>query len=116
MEILICKDCGSMQDIKEENAGHYKLIVKQLCVECNFWQDMILLADHHNSVRIEGHQYFIGDPEVKAPRLHQKGDHKIQFFNGSFKITNNLFFNGTIPGRYRAQLPDNASFVYERAA
>ena len=114
---MICRECGgeiSLEFCEEEKR---KLIERQLCFHCHFWQEKIDMEDAPRVVRIEGKHYMICEERSGMPGMFRGfggTPFTIRFNDGRETKTRNLWHQGTIPERFRGRLPDNASFVREQ--
>lgn len=111
-----CRLCGGevrqsyYQDVQTEMNS------RQLCFDCNFWQEKADCANDPASVRINGVQYFIGkevlptDPD-KWWRGFGGRRFVVAFSDGRVVETTNLWCSGDIPEHFREKLPDNACFA-----
>lgn len=111
---FVCRECGDLDSTKGWLPGTVSL-ERSLCHTCEYW--MALVAKYGpGSVVVDGvhHQY--------DPKQPWKGGNPswlgfagrpfcIQFKDGTTVRTNNLWFQGPIPERFRDRLPDNAQFV-----
>ena len=116
MAIVNCSVCGERDDTnKYLDDTRMRLIFRGVCFECDFWWNLILLKDDPNSIRIEGHHFFISEEKLPNDQLHWAGfsgrEFEIKFNDGRMIETNNLWSQGTIPDRFKKQLNDNAYFV-----
>lgn len=84
------------------------------CYPCVFWQTWVADRDRPYAVRVGGHHYSIHAAPPGTPKAHKgmSGDLRtVRFFDGRTVETDNVWHQGEIPVRFRAQLPDNAEFV-----
>jgi hypothetical protein len=117
--IIKCIICNKLEenyflgDISEE------MFNKELCFDCAFWT-AIIRSDEINpekAVVVNNRHYIIGE---ETPRnIFQTlgrgfGGSKfiIQFNSGKRLETTNLWHQGMIPDRFRNNLPDNATFIW----
>lgn len=114
-----CKECGSLEntDWSGEMGGvptQEFLKENQVCFQCGFWYEKLLMVDDPRSVRVQGSHYFIRTTHSDAPRQFRGyGGVKVEivFFDGRRCTTNDLWRQGVIPPRFKDRLPDNAEFV-----
>lgn len=107
-----CRVCGEPANL---NYFHWKhLVARHLCHGCDYWTNHVENRDSKLSVRVDGCHYLIG-PEHVGPigRGYAGRGFVVAFHDGRRVTTTNLWGQGTIPDRWRAQLPDNAVFVHE---
>lgn len=108
-----CKICGNifstsfMEDMKS------RLLEKNICFNCNFWENKISIKDDPRTVRINGVHYHIDDDKShNTSFLGFGGDEfNIRFNDGRFVTTHNLWCQGDISKHFKDKLPDNAVFV-----
>jgi len=112
-----CRICG-----KQETGNWYdklaqKLIDEKLCFSCEFWQGYVQKKDNPLIARIDGKHYCIKRDETSPAHLRGFSGRKfiIEFFDGRTVTTTNLWHQGTIPERFREELPDNARFIKEQS-
>ena len=106
-----CVICG-----KEIERSQYtnKVICSSECYEVDFWNDMLLIKDDPNTVRIDGTHYIIGyEKQDGGFRGFCGRKFKIEFFDGRIIDTTNLWYQGEIKEGYKELLPDNAKFIAE---
>lgn len=109
MILLKCSVCG--KKIKESKYSNAKLCSSE-CFSINFWREIIAEKDKH--IIIDGRCYIDGG-EVKDIDHHLFlgfSGHRfwIRFFDGNEITTNNLWFQGDVPDKFKNELPDNAKF------
>lgn len=114
MALIYCHECKTTKPAPDDVFMGARLMVKRLCFECDYWRGVVELKDAPDAVRVEGHAYMIAERIDERPDTCGEPDHVIEFFDGRRVETSHLFFLGTIPEKYRAALPDNAAFKYER--
>ena len=121
-DCIIC-DKHERNRFVEETAK--KLYETKQCFTCNFWMEKLELSEEDAARRVIvcGVHYFIGEEptvtedndyrrQVRSGMLGHGGRQFIINFNdGRIVKTVNLWCQGTIPERFRAQLPDNATFL-----
>lgn len=108
---MICKICG-----KEftESSWSKQEICSYECFHDNYWLDRVKCKEIFTI--IDGKCYYF---DKEHPIEHDYKDmlgfggdvFNIRFFNGETYKTNNLWLNGEIPEKFRAELPDNAEFI-----
>ena len=83
-----------------------------------FWQEKVAWADPMHKyysicVRVNHEHYCIEEEGIGTYGFKGHGGRKfhIKFFDGREVITDNLWYQGVIPPKYRELLPDNAEFV-----
>jgi hypothetical protein len=82
-----------------------------LCNLCRFWTDKLAWKDHPDVARIGGRHYVIGPADaLECDRGSHGQRYVIRFADGRRVETFNLWTQGEIPERFRARLPDNATF------
>lgn len=102
--MLICSECGEMVPNLEGD----------ICTMCRFWMSVIETKDVHPI--IDGTCYclapFVIDNETPQWNGFEGRWFKLIFNDGRVFYTNNLFHNGDVPTKWRAQLPDNCRFEH----
>lgn len=79
-----------------------------------FWDEKLALVDDPAVVRVKGQHYYIRPDATGGSLGHGGMAFHIQFMDGRFLTSHNLWSQGTIPSDYRDRLPDNAVFLKER--
>lgn len=109
-----CRKCGTF----EHTDGYFDEIRDHLerlrfCHSCDFWlQKAKLRRKDPNFCVIAGAAYHIAREEAPGGFRGFGGrKHVIRFFDGRVVTSTNLWFNGEVPGCWRAFLPDTAEFV-----
>lgn len=100
-----CKMCG--QYFATHYANKERLIEKNICFGCAFWDEMAerkdrIIADHNcykDGGRKNSRDGFLG---------FGGAEWKIRMNDGRLVETNNLWHNGNIPKRFWDRMPDNA--------
>jgi len=118
-----CTKCGAATSIdpREDSRNPYSLKAKQLdlrlCFTCAFWHGYVATKADPTHAIINGEHYVIGQEPNAEARRHDGfmlgfggREHVIRFHDGRRVVTHNLWFQGTIPELWRAELPDNAAF------
>ncbi len=89
----------------------------QLCSDCHFWQGKVNWANDPvealNCVRVKGQHFHIAPPVPTGQigfRGHGGRKFLIKFLDGRVVSAANVWHQGTIPERFKARLPDNATF------
>lgn len=118
-QLFACSICGGCATTTFMEPMKSRLIAKRVCSTCDHWQELIekdATVYAQTAVRVGGRHYVMGK---NTARDHDRfagfyGDvWHIRFFDGRTARCNNLWSQGEIPERWRAQLPDNAEFVRE---
>lgn len=115
MTSKLCKYCE-----QEPVAPRHPHVAKMsLCFSCYFWLGIAfkVLPDDKNSVRVEGHHYYINPEDigtdVKWCRGHGGRKYIIKFNDGREVISTNLWHQGEIPPHFAEILPDNATLHHD---
>lgn len=109
----LCSFCNE----KEKDNGDHHDCDPDLCFTCNFWKKYVGLKNDPRSVRINGEHYWLGDDNGTPDRYKGYGGRqfKIRCLNVSGSsitvTTTDLWYQGEIPERFRADLPDNANWI-----
>jgi hypothetical protein len=107
-----CKECGSPIATDFYQPVKSRLINKNLCHSCNFWDEKKDGQDNKRVVIVNGTHYWIEDDKPNAAFQGFGGaKFSIEFNDGRKVITRNLWCQGDIPIRFRDRLPDNAKFI-----
>lgn len=115
-ETVTCRICGAEDEPNYIEPVRSRMIDGSLCFSCAHWTEQIGAQDTDPTlVRAAGHQYHIG-PEDQKGASHWRGfggaRATIRFTDGRVVVTTNLWNNGEIPERFRADLPDNATLEW----
>lgn len=93
----------------------YNEICSTECFHINFWNERVKDKDDLRSVIVNHSAYCIGDENSKSYFRGFGGNKfKIQFFDGRYVESTNLWSNGDIPVDYWDSLPDNAEFIKDK--
>lgn len=104
-----CQECNDWVSLASVGST-FDLQKLQLCFSCAFWMEKVDLDKQGISIRVKGKHYIVGKDFSYSKGFG--GKHwKIKFHDGREIETNNLWFQGVIPERFRNRLPDNARFV-----
>lgn len=111
----ICRLCKSEFVPCYGDRINSRMILRELCFDCNHWDELAFLSQDRNSVRINGHQYWIQPPADPALSGEfsgfKKSVQKIQFIDGRKVETTNLWYQGEIPVAFRLRMPNNAQWA-----
>ncbi len=110
-EQVACVVCGKPfdnSDLEREDGD----LLDTHCHTCAFWTQHIVLflSGDPAIVIVDGAHYRLGDD---SNRLKGHGGRKfiIHYNDGRTITTNNLWYQGIIPDRFRNTLKDNATFI-----
>lgn len=104
-----CVICG-----KEIAKSRYvnAILCSSECFSENYWQERIPESKISPlCVIADGQMYWIGNEKIQSShefRGFGGAKWQIDFLDGRQVTSTNLWHNGVIPDKYRAQLPDNA--------
>jgi DNA-directed RNA polymerase subunit RPC12/RpoP len=111
-----CSLCGNREIFgsgSDKDVARFR--ANQMCFSCDHFYQLIPIKDEPTTVRVEGRHYMI------APDLPERTDSwhaghggalfRIQFNDGRYAESRNLWCQGDIPEHFRTQLPDNATFL-----
>jgi hypothetical protein len=104
-----CRICG-----KSESANYLRnkrMVDESLCFSCNFWDEYSQPAMLSRSIRVAGSHYMDCGEAHPRDRGCSGREFNIQMNDGRTIKTNNLWHQGTIPDRFKSQIPDNAVIV-----
>lgn len=110
----VCCVCG--HDIAYHYVNSETLMQKQMCFDCNFWDELReqdAVSESHSVAIINGTHYRICDENAKGMRGFGGNRFDIKFNDGTTVSTTNLWCQGK-PSKYWSQcFPDNATFDYQ---
>lgn len=109
-----CSKCGEVQELRFAPTTNAKLLFFCVCFDCNFWREVTILIDDPNQAIIDGNAYHAEPDNGGNPKWKGFGGrlHKIKFkADGRIVETTNLQYQGEVPERFKADLPDNAEFI-----
>lgn len=114
-----CKICGAPQNLDSFDQRAIitkKMANEQLCFNCAFWKDKVdnpvpgreIIDGCHYTFHpwIENRHGFMGHAGQSYYILHN---------DGTVLRSNNVWFQGTIPERFKAMLPDTAKIITKEA-
>lgn len=113
-----CRICSKVIDF--DYFHKEQLEKRQLCVTCDFWWDKVEmrangdLCEGNRVARVRYNHYIIYPDNPSGPQGFGGRPHTIKFEDGEEVVTCNLWHQGEIPKWFRAQLPNNATFVDTR--
>lgn len=106
-----CRECGQIFGTHYIEPLKSQLIAANICHTCHFW---LALVDCKKAIRVDGCHYQDGG-KTSGNRTDFNGFGGRVFHvlmnDGSGFITNNMWYQGEIPERFRQKLPDNAVFL-----
>jgi len=110
-----CSECGH-HPVKTHfcEPTRSRMISKQVCFTCDFWLEQINSNPNpqENRFVIDNHHYTCLPPETNSKWAGFGGRRfEIKTNDGRTIITNNLWYQGKVPERFRDRLPNNAVFV-----
>lgn len=115
----LCSCCGVPMEIDtfDQRASLTKLMhKKQLCFTCAFWKDKIENPVPDREI-INGSHYVIH--EWQSERCHFQGFGGASMYilknDGTVKRSNNVWFQGNIPDRFKSELSNTAKFITKTA-
>lgn len=114
-ERVTCRRCGRKTELHWSAQTNKYLREERLCFDCGYWV-RIIETEHepHTQAIIDGkHFTILPDCPPYAPRLFAGFSgvrFVIEFDDGTVVETRNLWTQGEIPGKFRRQLKDNATF------
>ena len=109
-----CEVCG--KEFEKRHYGEpYNNICSSECFEKKIWIDRIKDKDDPHSVIIDHVAYWIGNENDKSYFRGFGGrKFKIQFNDGRYVESTNLWHNGDILEEFWNELPDNATFIKDK--
>lgn len=111
---LPCKECGGL--ISTNTRIKEQLVSKTICSSCNHWDELSKTMGDPKRVVVKGTCYYAYDRADKNTAFLGFGgaEWKIQFHDGRYLETNNMWCQGDIADHYKDRMPDNAEFVREQ--
>jgi hypothetical protein len=109
-----CKRCGKRDPRRFMTSVEHELEQKKLCFTCDFWVGHIERKNQPEVVIVHGTHYRIGKEHPNTGnfmRGFSGSRFVIKFNDGRVVESTNLWCQGTIPGEFRKELPDNAAFL-----
>lgn len=108
---FLCPICGEADNPKDWSTG----LPRGLCFSCSFWAEIKEAYDRGEKIVVKGHAYQVGREDQPGSKNWRGfgGDRFVikMLRDGRTFVSTNLWSNGEIPSRFRAQMPDNAEFV-----
>lgn len=103
---MICKICGK----EFSKQRWHEPICSDECFTDNYWLERVNNKASKSQVVINGYMFQIGSGLMGGSKGFDGAKFVILFNDGRKVITDNLWSNGEIPEKFRAQLPDNAKW------
>lgn len=110
-ETVVCHKCGKEEPLQWVPAMNDRLRANKTCFNCDFWLELVAVKDEPCMVRRDGMHYCINDEKSIGMRGFGGTRFKIQFHDGRYVESTNLWCQGHIPEHFRDLLPDNAVFI-----
>lgn len=115
-QMWACVICGGCAHANYLEPTKSRLLASRLCHGCDHWNGLIAGdagVNKDRAVVVDGKHYMMSPNTERPHRWSGFGGHEfhIRFHDGREATCNNLWCQGTIPERWRDQLPDNAVFV-----
>ncbi len=111
----LCRTCGKHVRTTFVPETQKKLMEKNICFHCNYWEDRCELGKKPHSIVVGHVAYTAHKTQPGEPSSFRGfGGSKFRFRRlGSEEIEEctNMWYQGPIPERYWDRLPDNAEFV-----
>lgn len=106
-----CRECGQIFSTAYIEPCKSKLLAANICHTCNFWLELV---NCKNPIRVGGCHYQDGG-KTSGNRTDFNGFSgrvfQVRMNDGREFTTNNMWYQGEIPERFRDKLPDNAVFI-----
>jgi len=102
-----CKLCGKIVSTKWQSDTKNRLIEKNICFSCDFWDELSKKTDRI----IANHTCYVAKPRSTGDKSclgFGGAEWKIRMNDGRLIETNNLWHNGSIPSHFWDIMPDNA--------
>lgn len=108
-----CCECGRLYSTHYVDNIRKKLKEQKVCHTCNFWREYVEKKDAPQIARINGTHYWSNPKTESKSQFLGFGGRltHIRWNDGREVETNDLWYQGAIPDRFRERLPDNAIFV-----
>ena len=109
-----CKCCGVHIDIRDYRRAPLKemMLQEKLCYSCAYWVDIINNPPLHSQI-ING-RFLTFNPwetEISVFDADGKESFYIMQTDGDVRRSNNVWFQGEVPERFRNLLPDTARYI-----
>ncbi|MGI5927771.1 MAG: hypothetical protein ACOX8A_11450 [Thermacetogeniaceae bacterium] len=108
---IVCEFCGKLFDEPRYYKPYNKLCSSE-CFHEKFWVDVLKDKDKH--IIVDGNVYSIGGDTASGIKGFGGALFRIKKNNGDYIETDNLWYLGEVPEKYKNQLPDNAVFIFNR--
>ena len=115
----LCSCCGlptNVDDFDQRAPLTILMRKEQLCFTCAFWKDKI--AHPHPDREIINGSHYVFHKWLSKPQHFQGFGGKTMYIlknDGTVKRSNNVWFQGDIPDKFKPQLPDTAKFITKAA-
>lgn len=105
-----CVDCGNVFHTNYIPEVKDRLLSANRCHTCDFWTQLI---GNPNAIVVGGCHYMDSGTDNTNTRWNGFGGRKWKYSKngGEPKETNNMWFQGEIPERFRDRIPDNSVFL-----
>ena len=116
-KIVGCVECGRNEARSWDTDCEANLKALGMCFNCAFWHEKLAGKDAPQSVRVEGRHFWIEPDQPGRGGCgmgHGGSKFDIRFHDGRKVVSRNLWAQGDIPNHFKARLPDNAVFEWER--
>lgn len=115
----LCSCCGlptNVDDFDQRAPLTILMRKEQLCFTCAFWKDKI--AHPHPDREIINGSHYVFHKWLSKPQHFQGFGGKTMYIlknDGTVKRSNNVWFQGDVPDKFKPQLPDTAKFITKAA-
>lgn len=120
-DAFTCRECGELEAANWLEPKRSRLLEMQLCFMCEFWTEKIAwreagdLTDGNPVARIDGTHYVLHPFQPNPRYAHCLGfggrSMTAVFHDGRAVTSNDVWYQGKIPDRFRDRLPDNAQWA-----
>ena len=109
-----CKSCGGYIKLNFVEPVRTKLLKKEICFYCDFWETIEESLSSPQRVIIDGKSYWINPDVDRNTSFAGFGgaEFKIQKFDSEdIIVTHNLWHQGTVPDHFKERIKNNAKFI-----
>jgi len=110
-----CSCCGVIYEtdsFNEKMPLPQMMAKRKICFECAFWIHKIENPLQHREI-INGEHYVFKPVQEEKPYFQGYGGHEFYAIHndGTIVTSNNVWYQGVIPERFRKRLPNTAKFI-----
>ena len=114
MEKIKCRVCGSLED-PARWVNKDRLVKKQLCFECDFWDEIIPEYNKGNHFVTEKNECYCIGNENSSDHFRGFDGAKVTITFNDGKVVNstNLWYRGIVPKQFQDTLKPNAKLEWK---